>query len=42
MLSKIISIVEEAQGSKAPIARLTDKVFAVFVPIVSAITVYLL
>ena len=39
VLSKIISIVEEAQGSKAPIARLTDKVFAVFVPIVSAIAV---
>ena len=39
VLSKIVSIVEEAQGSKAPIARLADKVSAVFVPIVSVIAV---
>ena len=31
-LSKIIALVEQAAGSKAPIARLADKVCAVFVP----------
>ena len=36
-LSKIIALVEEAAGSKAPIARLADKVCAVFVPIVISI-----
>ncbi len=36
-LAKIISFVEEAQGSKAPIARMADKVSGVFVPIVLAI-----
>ncbi len=36
-LSKIISIVEEAQGKKAPIARLADKVSGVFVPSVLVI-----
>jgi Cu+-exporting ATPase len=39
VLSKIISIVEEAQASKAPISRLADKVAAVFVPVVAAIAV---
>ena len=37
VLSQIIRMVEEAQGSKAPIQSLADKVSAVFVPIVIGI-----
>ncbi len=34
VLSQIIKMVEDAQGSRAPIERLTDKISAVFVPVV--------
>ena len=34
MLSQIINMVEEAQGSKAPIEKIVDKISSVFVPVV--------
>lgn len=36
-LSKIISLVEDAAASKAPIARLADKISGIFVPVVIGI-----
>ena len=37
LLSKIIAMVQDAQGSKAPVQKLVDRVAAVFVPVIMAI-----
>ena len=38
-MSQIIHLVEEASASKAPIAKLADKVSGIFVPVVISIAV---
>ena len=38
MLSQIIKTVQQAQGSKAPVQRVTDRIAGVFVPVIIAIS----
>ena len=39
MLANIIKMVQDAQGSKAPVQRLVDKIAAIFVPVVMGIAI---
>ncbi len=39
MLSQIIKMVQDAQGSKAPVQKLVDKIASIFVPVIIGISV---
>lgn len=39
MLAQIIQMVQEAQGSKAPVQKLVDKIAGIFVPVVIGIAI---
>src|SRR5690606_24468833 len=39
MLAQIISMVQDAQGSKAPVQKLVDRIAGIFVPVVIVIAI---